>query len=227
MTIDHVRELDVVLADGSRARLDSRGRGRVARAGPRATLEGAIYRQLPQLLRDERPAIAEGFPEFWRRAGGYRLDRLPRDGAAHDLAGSSSARKGTLVIVFEALVDLVPKPRRTVIAVGHFASTPAAIEATEDALSCEPAAVELMDRTILDLARKKIEYASRAPSSKATRRRCCSCPSPATTRRSCRPVDRLAALWKRHGHGYHTLRAITPAQQAPLLKVRQVGPRAC
>ena len=53
----------------------------------------------------------------------------------------------------------MPKPRTTVIAVGHFTSTLAAIAATEDALACDPAAVELMDRTILDLSRSKIEYA--------------------------------------------------------------------
>ena len=59
----------------------------------------------------------------------------------------------------KAVVDLVPKPRKTVIAVGHFTSVLGAIEATEDALACDPAAVEMMDRTILDLSRQKIEYA--------------------------------------------------------------------
>ena len=51
-TIDHVHELDVVLSDGSRARLgpvDEAERSRRARAD---TLEGAIYRGLPEILRD-------------------------------------------------------------------------------------------------------------------------------------------------------------------------------
>ena len=36
-------------------------------------------------------------------------------------------------------------------------------------------------------------------------------------------MQRLADLWRRHGHGYHTLRATDPAQQAALLKVRAAG----
>jgi len=67
--------------------------------------------------------------------------------------------EGTLVVATKALVDLVPKPRRTVFAVGHFTSVAAAIAATGDALSCDPAQVELMDKTILDLSRERIEYA--------------------------------------------------------------------
>ena len=83
--------------------------------------------------------------------------------------------EGTLVTVVEATVQLVPAPRHRVIAVGHFTSVQAAIEATEDALACQPAAVELLDRTILELSRQKIEYRARSDRScTATRRPCCS-----------------------------------------------------
>jgi FAD/FMN-containing dehydrogenase/Fe-S oxidoreductase len=224
MTIDHVRELDVTLADGSRAHLDSTDETEWARRATLPTLEGAIYQQLPQILRANSAAIAEGFPGFWRRAGGYRLDRLVRDGSRYDLAKFVVGSEGTLIVASRALVDLVPKPRTTVIAVGHFASTPDAIAATGDALSCGPAAVELMDRTILDLSRKKIEYASLGTILEG---------DPAALlfvsftgddeKELLGGLERLTALWKRHGHGYHTLQAVTPAQQGPLLKVRKAG----
>ncbi|MFD5191712.1 FAD-binding oxidoreductase [Streptomyces sp. NPDC058357] len=159
-TIGHVRALDVVLSDGSTARLepvDETERGR--RAGL-PTLEGRLHRDLPLLVRANADAIAEGFPDFWRRACGYRLDRLAREDTPFDLAKFVVGSEGTLAIATRALVDLVPEPGRTVIAVGHFPSVVAAIEATESALACHPSAVELMDRTILDLSRRKIEYAS-------------------------------------------------------------------
>ena len=221
MTIDHVRELDVVLADASRARFgpltdDERRR----RAGLR-TLEGDLYRRLPQLVETQATAIADGYPPYWRRACGYRLDRLagdPRFNLAPFVVGS----EGTLVIATEALVDLVPKPRRTVIAVGHFASTLAAIEATEDALACEPAAVELMDRTILDLSRQKIEYADLGRILEGDPEALLFVSfSGDDERHLLGQLDRLTARWSRHGHGYHTLRAETPQQQAGLLKVRK------
>ena len=103
-------------------------------------------------------------------------DRLPRrtgaapaatgwtdcadDGDAFDLAKFVVGSEGTLVIATEAVVDLVPKPRHTVVrGRALHVRAQAAIEATEDALTCDPAPVEMIDRTILDLSRQKIEYA--------------------------------------------------------------------
>src|SRR6202012_2601932 len=159
MTIDHVRKLDVVLADGRPALLDSAGSADAwEQRSSRPGIEGAVYRQLPAIPASNAQAIASGTPGLWGRAGGFRLGRLIRD--EHDLAKFVVGSEGTLVIVTQALVNLVPKPRQTVIAVGHFTSTPAAIAATGDALACDPSAVELMDRMILDLSRQKIEYAA-------------------------------------------------------------------
>ena len=160
-------------------------------------------------------------PVFWRRACGYRLDRLAGD-APFDLAKFVVGAEGTLVVATRAVVDLVPKPRKTVYAVGHFATTHAAICATEDALSCDPHQVELMDKTILDLSRSKIEYADLGNHLVGD-------PAallfvsfsgddePALVEK----LDAVIALWERNGHGYHTLRAVTAAEQAALLKVRK------
>ncbi|MGY2061416.1 FAD-binding oxidoreductase, partial [Nocardia gipuzkoensis] len=76
MTIDHVRALDVVLADGSRARLEPVDEAERARRAAADTLEGRIYQHLPELVRGNEKAVEAGMPAFWRRAGGYRLDRL-------------------------------------------------------------------------------------------------------------------------------------------------------
>ena len=66
------------------------------------------------MSRRTEQAIAQGFPPFWRRACGYRLDRLADDSTPFDLAKFVVGSEGTLVVATEALVDLVPKPRRTV-----------------------------------------------------------------------------------------------------------------
>jgi FAD/FMN-containing dehydrogenase/Fe-S oxidoreductase len=223
MTIDHVRALDVVLADGTRARLEPVDAAEHARRAELSTVEGRLYRKLPELLRANASAIAKGFPPFWRRAGGYRLDRLAGE-TPFDLAKFVVGSEGTLVVVTHALVDLVPKPRRTVFAVGHFTSTPAAIAATQDALSCEPAQVELLDRTILDLSRQKIEYARLgdllAGDPEALLFVSFTGDDDAELAGK---LDQITELWRRNGHGYETLRAVTPAQQAALLNVRKAG----
>ncbi|MGH3876439.1 MAG: FAD-binding and (Fe-S)-binding domain-containing protein [Actinophytocola sp.] len=216
MTIDHVRELDVVLSDGSTATF-APGRG----PSTADSLEGRLHRELPELVAANRDAIETGFPRFWRRAGGYRLDRLAGD---FDLAKFVVGSEGTLVAVTGALVGLVDKPRRTVIAVGHFTSTQAAIAATDDALACDPAAVELMDRTILDLSRERIEYAALGTilhgDPDALLFVTFSGDDEAELLGSLR---RLTSLWREHNHGYHTLEAVTPEQQGALLKVRKSG----
>ena len=53
------------------------------------------------------------------------------DGAPFDLARFVVGSEGTLAIATEAVVDLVPKPKHTVFAVGHFDTTQQAIEATD------------------------------------------------------------------------------------------------
>jgi FAD/FMN-containing dehydrogenase/Fe-S oxidoreductase len=213
MTIDHVRELDVVLSDASTAHFS-----------PGATLTGLagrIAEGLPELARSNADAIATGFPKFWRRAGGYRLDRVATDGPL-DLAKFVVGSEGTLVVATSALVGLVPKPKRTVIAVGHFDSVLAAIAATEDALACDPSGVEMMDRTILDLSRAKIEYASLGSILQGDPDALLFVSFTGDDEAELvGQLDRLIALWERHKHGYHTLRAITPEQQSALLKVRK------
>jgi FAD/FMN-containing dehydrogenase len=127
MTSDHVHALDVGLSDARPARFEPSMRPSARRA-EQPTLEGPLYAGLPRLVDAHRDAIRTGFPLFWRRAGGYRLDRLVD--RPFDLARFVVGFEGTLVTTTEATVRLVAKPAHTVIAVGHFRSTAAAIAAT-------------------------------------------------------------------------------------------------
>jgi FAD/FMN-containing dehydrogenase/Fe-S oxidoreductase len=243
MTIDHVRALDVVLSDAStatfapgdnglaRAHADARtgaqaGADTSAHADTRTrphALEASIRAGLPRIVDQHRAAIDAGFPRYWRRAGGYRLDRLAT-GALFDLATFVVGSEGTLAVTTQATVGLVPLPRAKAIAVGHFASVAEAIAATDDALSVQPSAVELIDNTILELSRQRIEYAALGSILEGT-------PGALlfvtvngdTPAEADAGVERVAELWRSHGHGYHTLRATTPAHQAALLKVRAAG----
>jgi FAD/FMN-containing dehydrogenase/Fe-S oxidoreductase len=221
MTIDHVQEVDVVLADGSTATFGVVDEPERARRAQGTTLEAAIYRELPRIVAEHPGAIATGFPSFWRRAGGYRLDRLA-DGAPFDLAKFLVGSEGTLAVVTSARVGLVPKPAKQVFAVGHFTTVQNAINATEDALSCDPAQVELLDRTILDLSRQKIEYAGLGKILQGDPEALLFVSFTGDDETELvSSMDRLVELWERNGHGYHTLRAVTPAQQGALLKVRK------
>jgi FAD/FMN-containing dehydrogenase/Fe-S oxidoreductase len=222
MTIDHVRRLDVVLSDGSRTRFESVDEAERARRAGRDSLEGRLYAGLSELLVRHERSVREDYPTFWRRAGGYRLDRLADAATPFDLAKFVVGAEGTLVVATKALVDLVPKPKLTVFAVGHFTTVAAAIAATGDALSCAPAQVELMDKTILDLSRERIEYADLGKSLEGDPEALLFVSFTGDDEKALvADLDRLDALWRKHKHGYHTLRAVTAAQQSALLKVRK------
>jgi Fe-S oxidoreductase/FAD/FMN-containing dehydrogenase len=222
-TATHVRALDVVLSDASTARLFPVDRAEAGRRGRAETLEGALYRELPALLDRHSDAIADRFGGYWRRNSGYALDRMLRDDRL-DLSQLICGSEGTLAIVTEATVGLVPVPQVTAIAVGQFTSTRDAIAATPDAMDLDPAQVELMDRYILDLARRQKEFSGVAellegdPSALLYVTFTGDDTADVTAR-----MDELASRWSDHGHGYAVLRATTAAQQNMLIKARKAG----
>jgi FAD/FMN-containing dehydrogenase/Fe-S oxidoreductase len=221
-TIDHVHELEVVLSDGSRARLQPVDEAERVRRADAGTLEGTIYRGLPEILHDHREAIATGYPKHWRQSGGYRLDRLA--GGPFDLARFVVGSEGTLVAVTEATVRLVPLPRAKLFAVGHFDAVAGAIAATEDALELGAAAVELLDRRMLELSRRTLELRRLSELLEGDPEALLFVEFFGDSEDEARAqLDRLEAAWGRHGHGFHTLRAETAAEQEALTKVRKAG----
>ena len=211
-TIDHILELDVVLSDGSQATL-SRPRGHT-------DFERRIYGGVEQILREHARVIAEDFPRHWRQSGGYRLDRMD----PFDLSKLVVGSEGTLAVVTGATVRLVELPKAKMFAVGHFDTLLGAIEATGDALELQPSAVELIDRTILGLSRAKLEYRSLSDRLEGDPEALLFVSFSEPTDDEVREkLDRLERAWREHGHGYHTLRAETAAEQSALTKVRKAG----
>ncbi len=184
MMADHVLETQVILADGSTAHfrpvdprdLPARARG--------SSLEATLYREIPRLLQEAAPAILERWPRHWRRASGYNLDRLlapllPPDERARlsfdtrfrppvadfrrldrfNLAQLVTGAEGTLAVVTQATLALVPRPRRTALAVVHFERLLDSCAAITDVLETEPSAAELLDKQLMDLARAQPEWA--------------------------------------------------------------------
>ena len=229
MTIDHVQALDVVLADGRRARLDPQPPDAAAVAAHGQGREAAIWRHLSALVDDPAKVeiVRNGTEAFWRRAGGYRLDRLVDRAHGDGLIDPAKlvvGSEGTLVVIAEATVDLVDKPANEVIAVGHFASTSAAIDATNAAMACGASGVELVDKTILDLARSSPEHASATdllegdPGAVLFVEFYCD-----EVTQGAASLDALERAWNAEGHGYAVVRATTPAEKGGVRRLRKAG----
>ncbi|MGD2159514.1 MAG: FAD-binding and (Fe-S)-binding domain-containing protein, partial [Anaerolineales bacterium] len=156
MTHDHVLGVDMVLSDGSRARFESFGRDWEAQ-GRRPGLEGRIYQKVAAILEDYHEEIDTRYPRTFRHVAGYNLHQLASR-LNPNLAALIVGSEGTLGVVTEMTLNLVPIPKFKRLAMVHFSELRAAMEAVPFILDSEPTAIEVLDKMMLDLVRDRIEY---------------------------------------------------------------------
>ncbi|MFM2120788.1 MAG: hypothetical protein RL722_2256, partial [Pseudomonadota bacterium] len=137
--------------------------GRLLDFGPLARLEpdaAAIAGFVRQLALAHAHELDAHWPKVLRRVGGYNLDIFrpqnerpyTADGSvnlAHLLVGS----EGTLAFTRSLTLQLAPLPRAKVLGVVNFASFHTAMDSAQHIVTLGPSAVELVDRTMVDLAR--------------------------------------------------------------------------
>jgi FAD/FMN-containing dehydrogenase/Fe-S oxidoreductase len=138
-TADHVRSLEVVLADG---------RIETLAAGRSFGLEKRVA-DAAEEIRQRMPA------DLLKRWPGYGVDRFLREpNASHLLAGS----EGTLAAILSAELKIVPLPRRKSLGVVFFASVAEAMRATVELLDLAPAAIEHVDRVLFEQTRGQLNF---------------------------------------------------------------------
>jgi FAD/FMN-containing dehydrogenase/Fe-S oxidoreductase len=150
---DNVAEIDAILADGTGMHFGPLP----ADVGKSDLGAGAVAlaRDLLAIGDREKAEIATRFPDLMRRVGGYNIDALVAEGRnapvnlAHLLVGS----EGTLAFSTNITLDLAKTPTHKVLGICHFPKFYAAMESTQHIVKLGPAAVELVDRTMIDLAR--------------------------------------------------------------------------
>lgn len=149
--VHNVLGADAWLADGERVQF-----GRVDQATGRAA---RIAEFVHGLARQHRAEIRARWPKVMRRVAGYNLDIFDNqserpytaDGGvnlAHLLIGS----EGTLAYTRSLTLQLSPLPRAKVLGVVNFPSFHAAMDAAQHIVELKPTAVELVDRTMIELS---------------------------------------------------------------------------
>lgn len=143
--VHNVHAVETLLADGSRLHLSRRDDSQLPAAAQ------PLIESLLTLGQREAEEIGRAFPDLLRRVGGYNIDQLT--GAEPHLGRLMVGSEGTLGFFQRIHLDLQPLPRHKVLGVCHFPSFYEAMDSTQHLVKLDPAAVELVDRTMIELAR--------------------------------------------------------------------------
>jgi FAD/FMN-containing dehydrogenase/Fe-S oxidoreductase len=147
--VHNVRAVDAILADGSEAHF-AEVPGNFGDDVAPERYRGLV-RDMRALHRREADEIEARFPKLLRRVGGYNIDMI--SDAGHNMAHLLVGSEGTLAFFNEIELDLQPIPSHRVLGICHFPSFYRAMDATQHIVKLGPSAVELVDRTMIELAR--------------------------------------------------------------------------
>ncbi len=150
-TIDHVLEQTVLLSDASIVHFREMERREIPTG---QSLEAACYSTVLRLASEHAAEIERHYPKVLRRVGGYNLDEFRDSSKPINLAKIMVGSEGTLGVVLEAKLRLVPLPKAKAVIVISFADLLEALSATPVILRHKPSAVEVMDKSILDNTRQ-------------------------------------------------------------------------
>jgi len=147
--VHNVRAIDAVLADGSGYEFGEVPAGEGRLAGPKGYVE--LVKKIRAIAAREAGEIEHRLPKLLRRVGGYNLDMLSGESfnMSHLLVGS----EGTLAYSRRLHLNLSPLPRHKTLGVCHFPAFYKAMESAQNIVKLAPVAVELVDRTMIGLAR--------------------------------------------------------------------------
>jgi FAD/FMN-containing dehydrogenase/Fe-S oxidoreductase len=168
MSADHLLSADVILGDGTLETWN-------------ANIRSKLSPIVQTIQENYSQAIKQNSPKTWRNSSGYRLNYLlpwspsiPSQWDLNDYGMPSSVYRplstvnlapllagseGTLAVMRRATVNLVMKPKHTILGVLSYTSIAEACDDVPRLLEFKPSAIELIPRMILDLARSVPSYA--------------------------------------------------------------------
>ncbi|MCI0845003.1 MAG: FAD-binding protein, partial [Chloroflexi bacterium] len=222
-TIDHVKEVSVILSDGTQTHfheLDSRGlEAKLSGAG----LESEIYRGVRRLAQENAAEIEARYPNIMRRVSGYNLDEFLTD-SPFNMTKMVVGSEGTLCVLTEIKINLVPRPTMTALAVVHFQDIFGASDAVQHILEHDPSSIEIMDKNVLERSRQSAGLASNMAFIEGN-------PGAIlvvefygeSEAELIDKTDKLKADMDRRGHGYACVNVLDRAAQASVWAVRKNG----
>src|SRR6184192_3681425 len=145
-TADHVISLEIVMADD-----------RIEKIGPTHDSLHAERTRIGNLIRAASAEMTECWPPgLIKRWPGYGIEKFLS--APTDLTNILAGSEGTLAAIFSAELKISPLPREKGLGLIFFASVGEAMQATVELLDLKPAAIEHIDRPLLDQTKGQLHF---------------------------------------------------------------------
>ncbi|WP_255681549.1 FAD-binding oxidoreductase [Natrinema sp. SYSU A 869] len=135
-------------------------------------LEGRIYAEIERILAEDADRIDQAYPDLKRNVSGYNLDRLVAEARGDELPGGEetgepgtvniarllAGSEGTLAVVTESTVSLETVPETKAVSLLCYPGLHEAMRDVVPILEHDPAAVEVLDDVLIDLASDTAEF---------------------------------------------------------------------
>src|SRR5216110_1830518 len=145
-TADHVRSLEIVMADG---RVEKIGQTHASLRSERAKIEDFVRAAKSEMTERWPPGLIKRWP-------GYGIEGFVR--VPNDLTNILAGSEGTLAAIFSAELKISPLPREKGLGLIFFASVAEAMQATVALLDLKPAAIEHIDRPLLEQTKGQLLF---------------------------------------------------------------------
>ena len=145
-TADHVISLEIVMADG---RIETIGTAHEALAPEREKIDNLIRARSAEMAERWPPGLIKRWP-------GYGIERFLH--APNDLTKILAGSEGTLAAIFSAELKISPLPGAKGLGLIFFATVDEAMQATVELLDLKPAAIEHIDRPLLDQTKGQLHF---------------------------------------------------------------------
>ncbi len=225
ITLHHVLQQHVVFADGSLAHLRDLTPSELDAACADESIYGRGCRTVRDLAAAHADEIDRRYPKLLRRVAGYNLNEFARRDRPFNLSRLMVGSEGTLGVVLEATIKLVPLPKAKAVMAIEFAGLLEALQAAPLILRHRPSAVEVMDKFILDYTKQNAELQRRRQAFIAGDPGALLCVEFYADEEGELP-PRLRALeddLTSHHYGYRYFHALDAAAQAGIWSVREAG----
>ena len=150
VTGDFVQSLQVVLANGELIQTGRLTKRELNHKKGLSTFEGEIYRQLDGLINDNWDLIQSSRKNVSKNSAGYNLLDVKRKDGSFDLTPLIVGSQGTLGIVSEIDIAIVPNNMSRTLVVAGFSKIEDASGVVEAILMLAPATIEMVDKHLLE-----------------------------------------------------------------------------